>query len=233
MFLTLSENERNLVGLKFGRLLAIGPIERKKSSTGGKRIIWLCECQCGNTAQVSDVCLRFNGTKSCGCAVKDHALRNAKRLTKHGLYKSPEYETWKRMRRRCNDTTSPEYKNYGGRGIRVCDEWQNDFRAFFEAIGPRPTPLHTLDRKNNNRGYEPGNVRWATRREQGNNRRTTRLINIGGMEKSVSDWCRHFQVVSRDVAFGRMRTGWDPVSAMTLPLGMKKPAWLAQDQELI
>lgn len=90
---------------------------------------------------------------------------------KHGMIGTPEYKTWARMKNRCFNVGGPDYPNYGGRGITVCEEWRSDFMAFFNHVGPRPTPKHSIDRIDNDKGYEPGNVRWATVAEQNLNRR--------------------------------------------------------------
>ena len=94
---------------------------------------------------------------------------------KHGLVprncKPPEFNVWCKMRDRCGNPNSPDYKNYGGRGITVCDRWANDFAAFVEDMGPRPSPAYSIERQNNNAGYEPGNCIWATRDVQARNRR--------------------------------------------------------------
>lgn len=97
--------------------------------------------------------------------------RNGKYL--HGMKRSPEWKAWVNARRRCTDPSHPDWKNYGGRGITMCAEWLASFAAFYAHIGPRPAGL-TLDRRDNDRGYEPGNVRWATRSEQTANRRPVR-----------------------------------------------------------
>lgn len=90
-------------------------------------------------------------------------------------YSSPEYYCWNNIRQRCTLPHHPSYKNYGARGIRLCDEWINDFKAFLSHVGPRPGPKHTIDRIDNDRGYEPGNVRWTTRAINQRNRRATKL----------------------------------------------------------
>lgn len=100
-------------------------------------------------------------------------------LTEDGKAR-PEYTTWRNMLRRCYDKNATHYEDYGGRGIRVCRRWQRNFRAFFEHVGPRPSAAHSLDRIDNSKGYEPGNVRWATRREQANNRRPRKAWTLIG-----------------------------------------------------
>lgn len=91
--------------------------------------------------------------------------------TKHGLSHLPEYKIWKHMKQRCYNENDPDYKNYGGRGIEIQIEWKNSFELFFNFVGKRPTPEHTLDRINNDGNYESGNVKWATRLEQRHNSR--------------------------------------------------------------
>lgn len=92
-------------------------------------------------------------------------------MERHGMTESPEYEIWGSMKKRCNTPTATHYDNYGGRGIKVCDRWQHSFLAFYEDMGARPTPLHSLDRINNDGNYEPNNCRWATKHEQAINQR--------------------------------------------------------------
>jgi hypothetical protein len=223
----LSPRFTNLANERFARLTAIEPVRISKLPCGKTCVFWLCRCDCGNTAVVLGASLRWGQTKSCGCALTEHALRNVQKLTQHGLYQTPEYEAWKRMKRRCRDASGAGYRNYGGRGIGVCKEWQNDFLAFLREIGPKPGPGYSVDRKDNNRGYEPGNVRWATRLEQNNNRRTNRNIEIDGVVRNVTEWCRHFNQVSPDMALGRIRHGWPPAAAVSLPRGTTKSEALA------
>jgi hypothetical protein len=112
----------------------------------------------------------------------------------HGMTGTPEHRAWKDMKKRCYGRYAHNYKNYGGRGIRVCDEWLKSFTVFYEDIGPRPSSKHSLDRTDNDGNYEPGNVRWATRLEQATHRTTSRLITIGGNTKHLGEWCRTFNV---------------------------------------
>lgn len=89
----------------------------------------------------------------------------------HAAVDSPEYRAWRHANQRCHYARHPQFASYGGRGIRMCDEWRKDFTAFLRHVGPRPSKDHSLDRIDNDKGYEPGNVRWATRSEQARNRR--------------------------------------------------------------
>ncbi|ABO54166.1 hypothetical protein LA345_25765 [Burkholderia vietnamiensis] len=106
---------------------------------------------------------------------------------KHGMTRSPEYQTWRSMKKRCISPSNARYAQYGGRGITVCERWMS-FENFFEDMGPRPSPKHSLDRMDNNRGYEPGNCRWATLVEQNRNKSTNVILEYRGERRCVSEW---------------------------------------------
>lgn len=164
----MNTNIRNRVGETNGMIEVIDfhGLDKKQNA------IWLCRCQCGRLTKVKGY--HIKNTVSCGC------LRISKlvdRVTTHGGTKngwSGNYRTWAAMRDRCGNPNAKSFKWYGGRGITVCEQWRHDFAAFEmylkSTIGDRPNGL-TIDRINNYRGYEPGNVRWATRKEQMANRR--------------------------------------------------------------
>lgn len=155
----------DITNTRFSRLTALEPLRSGKNG-----IIWRCRCDCGNEIEVKTSLLRNGNTKSCGCARKD-SLR--KLMTTHGAThnrtKTPTYESWRAMRARCELPKNSNWKYYGGRGIRVCDEWR-DFAAFLADMGERP-PGHTIERKDVNGNYEPGNCVWLPKENQSKNRR--------------------------------------------------------------
>jgi len=131
---------------------------------------------------------------------------------------TPEYRTWQNIIDRCERPGNKCHKNYGGRGITVAPEWRNDFNAFLSHVGERPGPRYTIERIDNDHGYKPGNVRWATRMEQGANKRNNINITIDGETHHVAEWCRRHGVKC-PTACVRLQKGWDPVLAVTTPGG--------------
>lgn len=155
---------------RFGRLKVVGEAEPR-----GKYRRARCVCDCGSERAVHTFSLTSGKTVSCGCYHSD-IQREVSRATglrnrRHGRKETPEYRAWSAMKARCTDPSHPAYHRYGGRGIAVCDEWLTSFEAFFAHLGERPSRTHSLDRIDNDKGYQPGNCRWATRSEQNRNRR--------------------------------------------------------------
>ena len=132
-----------------------------------------------------------------------------------------EYRTFTHIITRCENTNSPDYPEYGGRGIRIADEWRRDFAAFLAHVGPRPTAAHSIDRIDNNRGYEPGNVRWATPVEQARNTRRNRYITIDGESKILTDWAR-ISGNSESTIFYRLKRGVAPREAVFSPTNQRR-----------
>ena len=169
----------DITGQRYGRLVALEYV----GSSSKKQALWLCQCDCGQKTTVRGAQLRGGRTKSCGCLMREVAAKGmSERQGTHRMTDSPEYRAWVQARARCRDSKHPAWKNYGGRGITVCERWNRPhggFEAFFEDMGPRPSPKHSLDRIDNSAGYCKENCRWTTWSEQSKNKRP-RLRNEKG-----------------------------------------------------
>jgi len=169
---------------RFGRLLVIAESEAKNN-----RKMWLCQCDCGNTKAVSTASLRHDNVRSCGCLRKESSIRTAaKRRKPDGKSKTTFYKRWISMIQRCGNPKNPYWKNYGGRGIYVCERWRNSFDAFLADMGNPPTPEHTIERIDNDAGYSPENCRWALRSEQLRNQRRSINVTIDGRTMNAREW---------------------------------------------
>lgn len=153
----------DITGQRFTRLL----VESRVPAAGAKAA-WLCVCDCGERRVVLGSHLRAGNSKSCGCLRVDQAKANRK----HGMAESLAYKRWESIKQRCFNPSNPSYRNYGGRGVTMCDEWVSSFEAFYAHVGECPGPGLSLDRIDNDGNYEPGNVRWATGSTQQLNRRS-------------------------------------------------------------
>ncbi|WTW93672.1 hypothetical protein OG216_09905 [Streptomycetaceae bacterium NBC_01309] len=159
----------DLTGQTFGELTVQGRAENRQ----GAEARWHCTCSCGGSTTTTSSNLRRGQTVSCGCA---RARFNRKARTTHGACRTTEYEIWSSIIKRCENPNYHAYPNYGGRGITICPEWRADFAVFLRDVGYRPSKELSIDRIDNNGNYEPGNVRWATAKEQVANRRTPEQI---------------------------------------------------------
>lgn len=176
---------RSWVGQTLGRLSVEEYLPRCRKT--GELARFKCKCDCGNEVIVnaSNLLRKNKGTRSCGCLVSETSSKNQ---TTHGKSKSSEWLAWRNMKTRCCDVNHKAYLRYGGRGIKVCERWLDSFENFFEDMGEKPSPRHTLERKNNSEGYEPGNCVWATRKAQSRNTRRCRMITCNGVTKTLMQW---------------------------------------------
>jgi hypothetical protein len=193
-------------GETFGRLTVEAFVGNRRVGTQSKRF-WRCRCQCGTVIERPTSAFTTGNTSSCGCLLHDS-------ITKHGGYLSAVYKVWHAMIERCRNPGDPSYSDYGGRGIRVCDRWQ-DFAAFRNDMGPRPA-RGMLERKEVNSNYEPDNCRWATPLEQANNRRNNRRITYAGETKTMADWARE-KGLSKGCLKHRLDSGWNIERALSAP----------------
>ena len=158
----------SLIGERFGKLTVIC----EQGKTKSQNILWKCKCDCGKEVVVNGSYLRNGHSKSCGCLAKEKTIA---RSTVHGNYKSRLYRIWHGMKNRCYYSKNNNFKNYGARGITVCEEWKNDFQAFYEwAMANGYSENLTIDRINPNGNYSPENCKWATMLEQQHNKRNTK-----------------------------------------------------------
>lgn len=199
-------------GLRFGEWEVL----RFDRVDGSSR--WWCRCSCGTERSVFGFHLRNGESTSCGC-VRDRLFggRTAKRQWKHGASIDPslkkEYTAWENMKFRCLNPKAPGFARYGGRGITICDEWANDFAAFLRDVGRAPSPKLSLDRIDNDRGYEPGNVRWADAATQAGNKQRARLVTVDGQEMCLKQACERLGI-NYGMVTARVQRGVPPSVAL-------------------
>lgn len=210
---------KDITGMKFGRLLVI---KRLGAVKHGQEVMWECQCDCGNNCIVKGTHLRNGTTRSCGCLKKELlAERARKRMLKHGGSKTRLYTIWACMKNRCSCSNNTHFNCYGGRGIKVCDEWK-DFENFqIWAVNNGYGENLTLDRIDNDGNYEPSNCRWVTRKEQSFNRRTNHIIEFNGEQRPLGQWAEIFGIHPRTIK-DRLGYGWSVEKALTQPPRRKR-----------
>lgn len=165
----------------------------ERTSDGRVAGVWVCDCGEETTVAIGRV--RTGRTRSCG-----HLAKDAKPALKHGMRGTKEYRAWRGAKDRCLNPELKDYARYGGAGITFHDAWVDDFQSFFDHIGPCPSADHQIDRIDSTRGYEPGNVRWATRQTQSRNRRTACTWSIKGITfQTAKEAAEHFGVSTQTI----------------------------------
>lgn len=200
---------KDLAGKRFGDLLVTERVVRDRAANGG--VLWRCACLCGVFTVVAGGDLtkwKEGQILSCGCRRNEGGKKNAT----HGMSTTPEFVVWTGMHERCHNPKSASYKDYGGRGIGVCERWSS-FQAFYADVGPRPNKQAQLDRIDNNSGYRPDNVRWATRVEQARNRRSTIDLEFQGKTQCLSAWAFDLGITLQALQYRLEK--WDLEQALT------------------
>jgi len=205
----------NLIGKKFNRLLVKN--ECLKRTNAGK-VKWHCLCDCGNYVDVIGSKLVNGVTQSCGCFHKEVVANNGKNCTTHGMSNTPEFSTWRNIKKRCYCVNNISYKNYGGRGIKVCEEWLHSFETFYKDMGKRPSNKHSIERIDNMDDYTPENCLWATHKEQGNNRRDNVIITFQNKTQTMTQWAEEIGI-SKETLWNRINNlSWSIEKSLTEPL---------------
>lgn len=191
----LSKEYEDFSEQQFGSWTAI------RRTRGKPNALWECRCVCGTISEVARNSLVAGTSTSCGCV-------RISKATTHGHNKrgkrSSEYTSWRDMLRRCCDTTHPKYKDYGGRGIAVCQEWRESFEAFLRDMRYKPTPKHTTHRFDNDRNYEPSNCSWATKLQQARHTRRSLMITFNDKTQCASAWAEELGI-SPIMLYNRIR----------------------------
>jgi hypothetical protein len=195
------------------RLTVIRILEER--TDGGEKIV-LCRCECGKEVKVQANNLTSGNTRSCGCLRRE---RQSEANRTHGKYGTPEHASWRDMLARCYNPNVKGYPYYGAIGVVVADRWrgENGFSNFLADMGLKPSPKHTIDRHPNQAGnYEPGNCRWATRKEQSRNRKSNVLLEFDGRKQMMCEW-EEENGLNSGMIHARLKLGWSVERAITTP----------------
>lgn len=208
-YITLHKNSKDIAGQHFGRLIVLGPTQYRHH-----KLMWLCSCSCGNMTEVaaSDLCTR--NTKSCGCLNAEKILSRKKsdKITEHPLYR-----TWSNIKTRCMNSRNQAYHRYGECGIDICDEWKDSFLIFCEYVSKLENYRakgFSLDRIDNEQGYQPGNLKWSTAIEQARNRRDNRVISYSGKAQTIAAWAEEIGIKYQTL-WRRLHSGWTTERALS------------------
>lgn len=200
------------IGDRFGRLVVLGRDTARDSATKDRKPIYLCRCDCGNTASVRSAHLRTGGTSSCGCGRKEWA---GDRVRSHGKTGSKVYHAWRSMLDRCTNPNVDAYRSYGAKGVTVCEAWLGSFEEFYAYVGDPPTAEHSIDRVRADGNYEPGNVRWSTAKEQQRNKRNTTWVHFQGRQVALQELAEVYGVPAPTLRY-RLKAAWPVWQALGL-----------------
>lgn len=201
----------DLKGKVFGRLHVIRFLSISK-----RNAYWYCFCSCGKTCIKQGTRLTAGKTTSCGCR-QEELRRNGSIGRKHGMYGTSEYSTYRNMLTRCYNNKSKSYKHYGGRGIKVCRRWRNSFENFYADMGDKPGAGYSIERIDNNKGYSPDNCKWATKKEQAQNKRSVVKISVNGETHTIPEWAKIIGADYRLIHARIYKLGWSKEKAVSTP----------------
>ena len=198
---------KNIVGKKYTRWTVVSRAENRIMPNGKARIMWNCICDCGAKSIVFGQSLASSDSKSCGCLKSGNPT--------HGMSYKPIYKIWAAMKYRCLNKNDKRYRDYGGRGISVCNEWLNSFERFYSDMGSRPNGM-SLDRKDNDGDYTPENCKWSTQKEQSANMRNNLNITYNGTTMTATQWSRKLGGSDNLVSHRIHLLNWDNERAVTI-----------------
>lgn len=196
--------KNDLTGRRFGRLSVIGVDDR-----GTRKTYFWCKCDCGTVKSIRGDGLLSGSIVSCGCKKREQDRINLEANHKHKMSHTRPYEIWQGIKGRCYNKNDVRYSRYGGRGITVCEEWREDFAAFYKwALANGYRDDLTIDRIDNNKGYSPDNCRWADQETQSRNRASNVIIRIGNATRTLVEWCEIFDLDYKTVYARYRRNGF-------------------------
>lgn len=202
-----------MVGRKFGKWAVLKEVPKRLNKRA-----FLCQCVCGSEHVVMGDNLRAGGSTQCrSCSSKI----KGKKYGTHRRTGTPLYHVWRSVKLRCRTPSFTGFKNYGGRGIDVCDRWFESFESFLEDMGEPPTPKHQLDRIDNDGNYEPENCRWVLPAVQQNNRRNNRILEHNGQRKTLTQWAVCLGVGVSTLHW-RWSAGWPADKILSVPVRKKR-----------
>ena len=197
----------DLTGKSIGRWVVIKQGQRRVLPSGVSKITWVCRCSCGGIKEVPGADLRGGFSRSCGCYKREKAISDS---TTHGLSKTMEYARWVDIHQRCYNKNHPRYKDWGGRGIELCQRWHkknlNGFKNYYNDIkllGSSPDVTFTIDRIDNNKNYSPDNIRWASKKEQRLNQQNhrVRILTYENESLCMKDWAKKISTHSSNIHY--------------------------------
>ena len=205
-------NKIDMIGKRYGRLTVISQSESIKPG----RLMWLCKCDCGNECVARGISLRRGDRKSCGCLSSENARQRALEHVTHGQSKTRLYQIWFNMRSRCNKVSNSDDHRYGARGIKVCEEWDNSFKSFYDwSMANGYQDDLTIDRIDNDSNYAPHNCRWVNSKVQNNNTRRNHYVTYGGETLTIREWSRKQGINPNTLHSRLVKYGWSVERALT------------------